>query len=251
LDAQFAHSPFIEVLMIWQRIRKFRGLMIIMLWQAAPPVTVTESGGRIQYGFGYGQGRIDDILFAGGGCDAPPAEPELQTYRPKSVGVSVSGWTSPRLRLSGAFGFTSADTASLSGANAKAIVAGEWRLFGGGAGFSADAYGLLPGVYFRAGPLDKLHGRLDFPDLSLPVSSTGVGRLGLAYNQTDTGFGAFVGVPICYTSCNYGEGGVRADIRIPVGPSFDLSLSGFRNTVEDVGEQQKFWGVAVGGQIKR
>ena len=237
--------------MIWQRIRKFRGLMVIMLWQAAPPVTVTESGGRMQYGFGYGQGRIDDILFAGGGCDAPPAEPERETYRPKSVGVSVSGWSSPRLRLSGAFAMTSADTASLSGANAKAIVAGEWRMFGAGAGFSADASGLLPGVYLRTGPLEKLHARLDFPDVSLPVSSTGVGRAGIAYNQTDTGFGAFVGVPICYTSCNYGDGGLRADIRIPLGYSFDLSLSGFRNTAEDVGEQQKFWGIAVGGQIKR
>ena len=237
--------------MLWQRFRKYRGLMVIMLWQAAPPVTVTESGGRMQYGFGYGQGRIDEIFFEGGGCDAPPAEPRLETHRPRSAGVSISGWSSRRLRLAGAFAATSADTATLSGAQAKGIIAGEWRMFGAGAGFSADASGLLPGVYFRAGPLESLHARLDFPDVSLPVSSTGVGRAGIAYNQTDTGFGAFVGVPICYTFCNYGEGGLRADVRIPIGPSFDLNLSGFRHSQDDIGEPQKFWGMAVGGQIKR
>ena len=237
--------------MIWQRFRKYRGLMVIMLWQAAPPVTITESGGRMQYGFGYGQGRIDEMIYAGGGCDGPPVEARMETYRPRSAGVSISGWTSARDRLGASLSVTSADTTSLSGLAGKAVYAREWRMFGAGAGVVASSGVLLPGVYLRAGPLTSLHLRADLPDVSLPVSSTGVGRAGVAYNQSDTGFGAFVGIPLCYTSCAYGKGGPRADVRIPLGRSFDLNVSGFKHSVDESDGQRNFWGVAVGGQVKR
>ena len=237
--------------MIWQRFWKYRGLMVIMLWQAAPPVTVTESGGRVQYGFGYGQGRIDDVIYSGGGCDSyEPVTTRHETYRPRSAGVSISKWTSARNRLGAALAVTSADTTSLSGVDGKAIWAREWKLFGLGAGVSVGRGVFLPGVYMRAGPLDKLHLRAELPDVSLPVSSTGVGRAGLAYNQTDVGFGAFVGIPLCYTSCAYGKGGPRADLRIPIGRAFDLNVSGFKHSTDSDGPQT-FWGMAVGGQVKR
>lgn len=82
----------------------------------------------------------------------------------------------------------------------------------------------------------------------MPVSSTGVGRAGVAYNQGIEGrFGLFAGIPICYTTCEFGAEGLRADARIPATKAFDISLSGFTRT----NDREKHWGVAVGGSIRR
>jgi hypothetical protein len=222
------------------RIWKYRGLFVIVLWQATP----------VQYGLGYGESRIDEYLFTGGGCapGSPPAEEFYKKHRPRSFGASVSGWASQKLRLGGAVISTSADTTTLSGLQAKAVIAGEWRWFGIGTGFVVDQAEPVPGVYLRLGQLNTLHFRLDMPDVSMPVSSSGVGRLGVAYNQTaQGGFGAFAGIPICYTTCEYGAEGPRADVRIPVANAFDVTMSGFTHS----NDREKFWGIAIGGSIRR
>jgi hypothetical protein len=235
-----------------QRFWKYRGLMVIVLWQAAPQITRTESGGRVQYGLGYGEGRIDDVFFTGGCETGEPSVEHVVTHRPKSVGASVSYWDSRRVRFGGAATVTSADTDSLSGVAVKGIFAGEWKWFGVGAGGVAGSSQALPGLYLRAGQLRSFHLRAEVPDLSLPVSSTGVGRVGLAYNEAgDGGVGFFLGIPLCYTACHYSEGGVRGDLRVPLSSHFDVALSGFTHSNEGSDRRNKFWGVAIAGQIRK
>src|SRR5688572_1264540 len=174
---------------------KFRGLMLIALWQTAPPVAKTEDG-RLQIGLGYGSSRIDEVFFTGGtdcaGTDNGPLVEHRVTHRPKSFGASVRGMVSQRLRVGAAYNTTTADTTTLAGGQLKALVAMEWKYFGAGTGFTTYSPEPLWGVYLRGGPINSVHVRLDMPDLSQPTSTTGVGRVGIAYNQTDRGFGAFL-----------------------------------------------------------
>jgi hypothetical protein len=228
---------------------KFRGLMLIALWQTAPPIAKTEDG-KLQIGVGYGGSRIDEVFFTGGtdceGNDYGPVVEHRKRHKPQSFGASLTGMLSKRLRMGAAVSAVSADTTSLSGAQFKAVAAVEWKYFGVGAGLSLAAPGTLPGVYMRAGPLAGVHLRADMPDLSIPVSTTGVGRAGIAFNQTERGIGAFLGVPVCYTTCSYGEGGIRGDVRVPVSQRFSVYFSGFRHSSDD----QQHWGFATGGTVR-
>ena len=227
---------------------KFRGLMLVALWQTAPPVAKTEDG-NLQIGLGYGGSRIDEVFFTGGsdcaGNDYGPVVEHRRRHKPKTFGASLNGMLSRRLRGGAALSTVSADTASLSGAQFKAVVALEWKHFGVGSGLSVSQPGAVPGIYLRAGPLNSVHARVDMPDLSIPVSATGVGRAGIAFNQTSRGIGGFIGIPVCYTNCNFGEGGIRGDLRVPVKESFSVYVSGFRHSSDDL----KYWGFAAGGSF--
>lgn len=222
--------------------KKYRGLFVIVLWQAAPT----------QFGFGVGRSSFDEVITTGGGCepDSPPVVETRKRHKPVSVGATVSIFQSEKFRTSFGVAYNTGDTSAVRGVQARGVIAGEWKYFGIGAGFVADQGESVPGAYLRLGPMKSAHLRLDMPDLSVPVSSTGVGRLGLGFNQAPFGgVGAFVGVPICYATCVYGAGGVRADVRLPVARGFDMTMSGFTHRQRE--DNLQHWGLAIGGAIRR
>lgn len=222
-------------------VKKYRGLFVIALWQATPT----------QYGLGFGKSSIDEVIVTGGGCEpeSPPPVETFKRHKPASVGVAAQTYSGRNLRIGFGLAYNTGDTTSISGLQARGVFAGEWKYFGVGAGFVLDQAEPLPGVYLRAGPLNSLHLRLDMPDLSLPVSSTGVGRVGVAFNQSpEGGFGAFVGIPVCFTTCVYGAGGPRADIRVPIARGFEVTASGF---IASDADDLDYWGAAVAGTIRR
>lgn len=232
----------------WRKLHKYRGLLIILIWQAPTPARPREDG-SLQYGFGVGRASIEEFVYSGNGCAGEEVTRSFKKYQPVSVGATVTGWTSPNVRLGLGAAFTSADTSSLSGPQVTGMLAGEWKYFGIGGGFVLSPAESIPGLYLRAGPLDRLHLLLDVPSFSLPVPSTGPGRLGLAYNQGKAGgVGGFVGIPVCYVTCVYGGGGVRADVRIPVSKRVSFDVSAFRHAPED---SLSYWGIAAGGRIRR
>lgn len=224
--------------MILKRMMKYRGLFVIVLWQAAPT----------QYGLGFGRSSIDELIITGGGCEpmSPPPVEHRKNHRPTSVGATLSNY-SPKLRVSLGLAYSTGDTTTISGLQARGVLAGEWKYFGLGTGFVVDQAEPLPGFYLRAGPLSGLHLRVDMPDLSLPVSSTGVGRAGVAWNQSPTGgIGAFIGVPVCYLTCTYGAGGPRVDLRLPLARGINVTMSGFTHSDYD---DLDYWGVAIAASI--
>lgn len=232
-------------------MRRYQGLLVLVLWQAAP-TAVRTADGDLDVRFGYGTSRIDELIRTAGGCNGPPPTTTYRQNRPHSFGLSFDKYASRRLRMGGGLALTSADTASLSGVQATGVVAGEWKSLGFGGGFVLDRSAPVPGIYARVGPLDGPHLRLDVPDVSVPVHTTGVGRAGFAYNQGDNSrVGAFIGVPICYVTCAYGSGGVRADLRFPVTQRFGVYVSGFvaHQRPQPGDPLLKQWGIAVGGHI--
>jgi hypothetical protein len=182
-----------------KKLMRFRGLMVIVLWQATP--IGTDEYGRTRLGFGLGGGQLEYVDL---GCNGEVLEHDVAKYR--SAGASADHWVVPgRVRVQAAAGYQWADSVTSEGPFGGLLLAYERQRFGVGGGFAimpaslwyfgqpfADQtrgrvksdYDIMPTLYIRAGNRDQLHTRLDvFP--GGVTSPSEMVRIGVGYNQFD------------------------------------------------------------------
>ena len=211
---------------------RYRGLMVVVLWQA-PVGPVVSPDGSVAFLFGAGSDEIADISCEGELLDA-------RRVRYRVVGVEADHSLDDRFRINATAGLLEADLDGYGGP----FAAGQLRLdfkyvgFGGGVystphlGEDAGDRQILPSVYFRAGSAEKVHVRADV----LPPSTLGtqqVARLGLGLNATRrdraSGFLGFADI-----GNDQGVAGVAFDLDIPFSQRAGFTLrSHFGNGSRD------------------
>ena len=172
---------------------KYRGLLVIVLWQAAP--VGVDQYGRTRLGFGVGRGTLE---FANFDCEGTLIE--AQTVHFTTAAAEVEHWIAPgKWRLHGAVGYQWSDSLSIRGPIGAALVSYDARKFGigGGLAFVPDESIQVvtdpntpptpttnvepyPSLYLRIGNRDRLHFRTE---LFAPSVQTPMLRLVIGYNQ--------------------------------------------------------------------
>jgi len=211
--------------------RRSQGLLVLVLWQAAP--VGTDEYGRTRLGLGLGAGRIE---FSTISCEGEVLESETTDYQ--TAGASLEHWLAPRqllLRASG--GYSWSDSITLNGPFGALTLSREWQHFGLGGGIalvpetdfdgpeSVRGVGTRPSLYLRGGSRDKLHVRME---LYAPSMQTHVvpWSLVVGYNQFTRGRpSGSLGMVLIGTDDPVG-GGVAQGF-LPVGRNTDLGATGF------------------------
>ena len=215
---------------LFAKTTRFRGLLVLVLWQAAP-VGVDEYG-RTRVGFGFGAGRIEYTTLT---CEGDVVESQTVGYT--IVGANLEHWLSARrILLRGSGGYSWSDTLNLNGPFGALTLSREWQGFGIGGGVAIvpePNYGsavttrgtqIYPSIYLRAGNRDKIHFRTEvFP----PLLQTHVvpWTLMVGYNQFGRGKSGALGFGLIGTDNS--SGGALAEGFLPVSRNADLGLSGF------------------------
>ena len=176
-------------------LMRYRGLMVIVLFQAVP--IGTDEYGRTRLGFGLGGGQLEYVSI---GCDGSVIDADRAGY--KNAAAEVEHWVVPgKLRMHASAGYQWSDSLTSNGAFGSMLLSYEHQKFGVGGGMSAfpaspwyfpspDEYrprsegrlDFFPAAYLRLGDRDKVHFRMDvFPSgINTPAEFI---RMGLGFNQ--------------------------------------------------------------------
>ena len=222
-------------------IMRYRGLLVIVLFQAVP--IGTDEYGRTRLGIGAGAGQLEYVSL---GCNGEVLDDGVANYR--TAAGEVEHWLAPgRVRVHAAGGYQWSDSVTSHGPFGGVIFGYERQRFGVGAGIAImpasvwffphpdqfeprvdSNYDAMPSGYVRFGNRDLLHGRLDL----FPIGTTGaseVVRMGVGYNQFNgrkssmyLGFGV-----IAASLDENGSSGFIGEFFAPVSPSVALGVHGF------------------------
>lgn len=219
------------------RIRRFRGLLVLALWQA--PIG-TDQEGRTRIGFGFGAGQLE---YEALNCGEPAA---YSTTKYGHIGAEVEHFASRRTRVHASAGLQRADSSSSAGPFAAFMLSFEGRHFGIGGGAALvpavtteahDGDGQtvklpttlpVPSLYIRAGNHDKVHVRAEV--FSPSVNSTAEAfRVVVGYNRFDARRPSFA-IGYAGVSENASESirpGIVAEWFQPISTRAALGLHGF------------------------
>ena len=178
-------------------LMRYRGLLVIVLYQAVP--VGSDEYGRTRLGFGIGGGQLE---YANIGCDGSVIDAEAVGF--KNAAAEVEHWFVPgkaRVHVSG--GYQWSDSLTSRGPFGSVLLSYEHQKFGVGGGMSAvpasvwffptpDQYELrssnrvdvFPTAYLRLGDRDKVHFRMDVFPVGINTPSEVV-RMGAGFNQFD------------------------------------------------------------------
>jgi hypothetical protein len=219
-------------------LMRYRGLMVIALWQAVP--IGTDQYGRTRLGFGLGTGQLEYATLA---CDGSVIDADAAPYR--TVAAEVEHWVVPgKLRLHGSGGYQWADSASSRGPFGAVLLAYDGRKIGIGAGLaqihaanwlpSPDVARYEPGLitlptaYVRFGNRDRVHLRSELfpPGVHTPAEGF---RLVIGYNQFDARRASgYAGLAVISASSNAeATMGIVGEFFAPVSASLALGVHGF------------------------
>lgn len=223
-------------------VMRFRGLLVIALWQAAPSPVAFDSAGRIQGVLGFGTGQYERVRLS---CEGE----ELGTA---PVGFGGGGaqldvWPSRDVRLTGFGGTIDADSAEWNGAYYGALAALELQRVGVGVGAVQTPEDTWPSLYVRAGNRDRLHVQVDFAAPSAPLNISGAARVGVGYHLGHLrGLGGLGGLAVCHARCDGNSNpALFADLRVPVVSILDLEL----RALAGGGRDHPNTGIAVAGRL--
>lgn len=228
------------------RLARYRGLLLIAAWQAAPITTTTEpdSTGRYRIAFGYGGGQYEAVTTS---CEGEVLDAERHSYR--TGGARVDAWPADRVRVSGSLGAVRGGPYTGSTLDRRLLVAYEGNRFGIGTGIVRVAMPELDDIpytfYGRLGLLDDVHLRADLLHPSAVPAMPGGLRVGLASNQGPTrGTAWFVGLAACELCDDPGVWSGFAELTVPVRPGAVIA-QGF------IGQGAEFvtGGLAAGVQL--
>jgi hypothetical protein len=244
------------------RASAFYGPLILLFWQAAPIAVHPDSSGRLRLSVGYGSGGYDS--------DAEQVSCTGQTLQRSHLGGQWGGptgeleaWPASNLRvrafassLSGTLQDSHAGSAGYQRRVTGALVASEGEDFGIGAG-AADVAGTgrstVGMVYLRAGPLDRLHYRIEIVPAEIP-SEPYLLRAGIGVNQ-GLGGGAryalgFVTAPS--SGAEHSHIGAFGEAIVPAGGNLEIRLAGrvgigelYHQSISTSGTY-KTWGLSAG-----
>jgi hypothetical protein len=223
-------------------LRRYRGLLVIVLWQAPNPVAV-DSTGRIQGILGFGGGQYENVRTSCEG-DVLGASP----VKFQGAGAQVDAWPTRSVRTSWFAGAISSDSAEWDGAYYGGLVALELQHFGIGLGAvgtpSEDDW---PAAYLRAGNRDEVHFRFELAPPNPPLGAAGVARLGVGYHLGHLrGLGVYGGTAFCHARCDGGsKTGLFGELQYPIGSRFDLGV----RALAGPGEEFANVGVSVTGRL--
>ena len=219
------------------KLLRYRGLMVIVLWQATP--IGTDSEGRTRLGFGLGIGQLEyERLVCGEGAS-------YSTTSFRHVGAEVEHFGSKRGRIHASAGLQMSDSSSSSGLFGALLLSFEAKHFGiGGGGAvipsttevarSGEDVRLepktipAPSLYLRVGNHNAVHVRAEiFPPASTPAAEAI--RVLVGYNRFDSSRPSvslgYVGI-IENASASI-HPGFMAEWFQPVSPKAAIGLHGF------------------------
>lgn len=243
------------------RPQRYRGLLVVVLWQVVPIGTHTDDVGRTRVGFGFGFGQFENIAIQYGGtdCDGNRIR-ESETVRRSNVrvaGAEIDTWVRPNVRLTGFGGGIASDSLGWSGAFAGVMAAYEARMWGAGgggvlvpgSGSRSTPVAVVPAVMVRYGTLDGVHGVIDAAAPSPVFGMSGLMRIGVGYNRgVHRGVGGLAGLSVCHycmtSDENDGEAAAFLELAVPVTRNFDLDA----RMLYGPGREYALWGVALGAR---
>jgi hypothetical protein len=250
------------------RIARYRGLMVLVIWQAAPIGTVTDEAGRSRIAVGYGAGQYENVRLD---CEGKPIAGE--SVPAASAGVQFDTWLEQQLRLSASLSHVAAGRGDrrLSGLAGAGLLSWEGPRVGLGAGIASvpitsreapfgdewDPYWeygetrrLFPTALVRVGRADDVHFRADFlaPSASLPM--LGELRAGVGFRQGRARrVGGFAGLAATHfatmSHTQTSNGSVFAEVSWPIGRSFDLDAG----VLLGPGTYEPNLGARIGGRV--
>src|SRR5687768_8103962 len=126
-------------------LMRYRGLLVIVLYQAVP--IGTDEYGRTRFGFGIGGGQLE---YANLSCEGNVIDSSKAGY--KNAAAEVEHWMIPgKLRVHASAGYQWSDSTTSQGAFGNILLAYEHQKFGVGGGMSAIPsshwYVILPDDY--------------------------------------------------------------------------------------------------------
>jgi hypothetical protein len=205
------------------------GLLVVLLWQT--PVGVDGSQGRLRFVVGAGA----DEAFTYADC-AGSRESAVREVSYRVAAVEGEFTTAPRVRLRGVTGMQWSDHQGYQSPLLGGVLTYERGGLGFGGGLVARPPGaddagtgtgsgqLMPSLYLRAGPLDRLHVRAE---AYRPTALAGqeVSRLALGYNLDGApGLSGSLGVGL-YGAQEQATA-LMAEVDVPLTGRFGVGLRG-------------------------
>jgi hypothetical protein len=235
----------------FNRATRYRGMLVIVLWQAPIGPHVASDGG-VAFLFGGGTDEMVTYMDCTG-----PAEATKHSYRVAAAEFDMG--LDRNFRVEGVAGLLQVERAAASAREVGELewtrglgilrVRGDWNLVGVGVGAlirpalseSTANYELTGTAYLRAGSAEQLHARADvYPAHALGILQ--LFRAGVGWNATDRDRPAlFVGYAELGGDAS-GEGLV-GEITLPVGGRGAIRLLGHYGD----GTSHSISGLAVGG----
>ena len=198
---------------------RYRGLLVIVFYQAVP--IGVDSEGRTRIGFGVGGGQLEYATF---NCDGSLYDADAVGFRTVAADLEHR---SGKMRVTLAGGLQWADRNETRGPFAQSLLAFEGTHFGIGGGVGSvpiEGGSLAPSVYLRLGRSEKVHVRSDIlpPAAHAPVQ---ILRTVIAYNQFDLNRPAGdIGIALLE---NYGAAALVGSYFHPVKPGVAAGVRGF------------------------
>jgi hypothetical protein len=211
--------------------------------QASPVSFSTDSAGRIRLTFGGGLGSYEERITS---CSGEVLDSRDVPFQ--QVGGQADVWASRVVRITGYGGamFAGSDSDVYSsfdppyeGGYGGALVAGEWRGVGVGAGVgvlpATDGYDdsprVLPAFYLRLGNMEEVHFRFDFAGPPGAGAPPHLGRIGVGFGQGhERKTGGFLGMGFSPFPTDESSVGLAGDLLLPVSGSLDLGGTGALRT---------------------
>lgn len=227
-------------------IYKYRGLMVLVLWQTVPVPLRVDSTGQIQLSFGGATGQWEEVQTD---CDGNVVHTEPHHF--KGVGARMDAWPDRNLRVTGFGGRFDSEDPHWSGGYLGAMTALELQHFGIGAGIAHMPNSFTPNWpvgYLRIGNRDVLHFRTEITPPGPPMATAGTVRTGLGFglgHQRRVN-GQF-GIALCHAPCDddSGQASLYGELGIPVGSTVDLELKGLAGA----GQHDPNTGLAVAARV--
>jgi hypothetical protein len=245
-----------------RRASRYRGMLVIVLWQApVGPYPGPDGGVSLLFGGGL------DQFVTEFGCDGP-TETASQKYRVAALEFDHNLSTTVRVDVvAGGIAWEPRDqpvwstAGKSSGAFGHVHLRWDWTKWGAGGGLlvlpnmnhdneagvtgESSGYTARPSGYLRVGGAERLHGRLDLAPPNALGSQVPV-RAGLAWNATRRDRAAwFAGLAALGSSSELLGGGVAGEATVPISERASVRAIAHYGS----GFDKAMSGVAVGGRF--
>ena len=223
-----------------KRLMRYRGLMVLVLWQAVP--IGTDQYGRTRFGIGAGAGQLEYTTIS---CEGDVLEAETVGFQ--NIAGEVEHWLVPgRLRIHASAGHQWSDSMTANGVFGTTLLAYERQRFGIGAGvtlvpgskwfhvedYSSGGYHpdnqVLPSGYVRIGNRDRIHFRTELFPAGV-VSPAEAWRAVLGVNQFDSRKpSGFIGMGAILAAWEENEStGIVGELTAPIAPNVAVGAHAF------------------------
>lgn len=226
-----------------RRAVRYRGMLVLVLWQA-PVQPVVRPDGSLGIMIGGGSDEHAEL-----NCSGDLVRSDRVRHRVAALEADYD--VSRLVHVDAAAGLMSSDHASHDGAFGTVRLRADWKYVGVGAGAAVgpafDEFDggstVWPSVYLRGGSADGFHARAEaFPPTAFAAQQ--IARIGLGYNAVlrdrPSGFIGLAGV-----GSNEGATGVAGELTIPVASRFAVRMEGYYAG----GHAHPVAGFAAGGRL--